>query len=428
MVILTFLQTETAAIPEFARKYNTSCTTCHVAITKRNEFGEAFRRNGYILPSHDAERVAEKPVKLGAEAWKQMWPDAIWPGELPADFPIAALTIMRLNYDLQNDDEENKINFDMPLIFNLLFGGAFGEDISFFGEWSAYAFGVNARGLQRFFFQFNSIFGPDNLFNIRVGRFEPGITDGYTSTQRLTSDYQVTIDYDPSGYWKPRDPQSGIELNGIYSHRVYYSIGVVNGESKTIADKSNQKDLYARIAYQFNGDGFDGKDIYAVPGVIKNSENFVTIGSYGYWGSTDKIPLNNITYDNKFQRYGFDVYLHLSDFDLLGGLILGNDDNPDNSLQNLKSSAYFIEGNYSFYPWLIGILRVERASSWKLNEDRDKYINIIPNITLLYRANVRFSIEGLINIQNDKNINNTVISFPNNKPLQHVTLNAMIAF
>ena len=417
------------AIPEFARKYNTSCTTCHVAITKRNAFGEAFRRNGYILPYNDAELVREKPIKLGADAWKELWPEAIWPGELPASFPIAALTIFRTNYNPQTEPGNTKFDFHMPLIFNLIFGGSFGQDVMFFGEWSAFAAGVNARGLQRLFFQFNNVVGPDNIFNIRAGRFEPGITDGYTSTQRLTSGYQITIDYNPTGNWKARDPQSGIELNGIINHNIYYATGILNGESRTISDPGDQKDFYGRLAYLLGGEGFAGKNINY--GDVNNtfSDNSFMAGVYGYKGSKNKIPLNDgTTYNNIFHRIGFDINLHISKLDLIGGLISGEDNNPDNDLRILKSLAYFGEVNYSFYPWLIGILRVEKAESWKSNEDRDNFINVIPNITILYRANIRFSLEGFIRIMGDRNINGNIISAQNDKPFRELMLNLMAAF
>ncbi|MFQ5559580.1 MAG: hypothetical protein ACE5FU_03205, partial [Nitrospinota bacterium] len=58
-----------SAIPVFARKYKTSCTTCHVAIFKRNAFGDAFRKNGYRMPGDDSFFVKEKPVSLGADSW-----------------------------------------------------------------------------------------------------------------------------------------------------------------------------------------------------------------------------------------------------------------------------------------------------------------------------------------------------------------------
>ncbi|HVR87262.1 MAG TPA: hypothetical protein VMU54_23260, partial [Planctomycetota bacterium] len=38
------------ALPEWARKYKTSCVTCHEAFPSLNSVGEAFRLNGYRFP------------------------------------------------------------------------------------------------------------------------------------------------------------------------------------------------------------------------------------------------------------------------------------------------------------------------------------------------------------------------------------------
>ena len=45
------------AIPAFARKYKTSCMTCHVAYPKLNAFGEAYRLNGYQIPESTPDHV-----------------------------------------------------------------------------------------------------------------------------------------------------------------------------------------------------------------------------------------------------------------------------------------------------------------------------------------------------------------------------------
>ncbi len=422
-------QTTSSAIPAFARKYKTSCTTCHVAFSKRNLFGEAFRRNGYVMPQNDSRLVKEKPIPLGAEAWKDLWPEAIWPGNLPESIPVAIVTNMRVNYDFQKENKGNRIEFAMPLLVNFVFGGALGEDVAFFGEWAAYLLGENAKGLQRFFVQFNNVIGKESLLNIRVGRFEPGITDGYNSTQRITMGYPLTIDYDAASTWKPRDPQSGIEINGIVNHHLYYAGGIVNGESKTIADPTDQKDAYFRLAYQIGMDGFDGRDSSYETENLQSWYNSISFGAFSYWGSKNKIPLSNGgNYNNRFYRYGVDAEVQFSNFDLLGGIIFGRDNNPDNDLISLNSTALFTEANYKFYPWLIGALRVERANSWKNNNDKDKYVNIIPHLTILYRANVRFTIEGVIKIFEDKKFGNTTISVKNDNPFQIVMINALFAF
>src|SRR5512138_2344278 len=77
------------AVPAFARKYQTSCQTCHIVFPKLNAFGEAFRLRGYRMPGETEEMVKQKPVSLGAPAYKRLWPQAIWPGQLPGNVPLA---------------------------------------------------------------------------------------------------------------------------------------------------------------------------------------------------------------------------------------------------------------------------------------------------------------------------------------------------
>ena len=48
---------DASAIPSFARKYQTSCLTCHTVISLAlNPFGEAFRRNGYRFSEPGRQR------------------------------------------------------------------------------------------------------------------------------------------------------------------------------------------------------------------------------------------------------------------------------------------------------------------------------------------------------------------------------------
>ena len=65
------------AVPAFARKYRTSCQTCHAMFPKLNAFGEAFRLRGYRMPGQTEDMVKDQPVSLGAPAYKGLWPEAI---------------------------------------------------------------------------------------------------------------------------------------------------------------------------------------------------------------------------------------------------------------------------------------------------------------------------------------------------------------
>ena len=44
---------------------------------KLNPFGEAFRLNGYRMPKETEEQIKIKPVSLGADAYKRLWPKTV---------------------------------------------------------------------------------------------------------------------------------------------------------------------------------------------------------------------------------------------------------------------------------------------------------------------------------------------------------------
>src|SRR6266704_6337161 len=77
------------AIPAFARKYQTACATCHSNPPELNDFGEAFKKNGFKFPKDDETFVKEPPVLLGSKAQKEAFPGAVYPGEIPGYLPIA---------------------------------------------------------------------------------------------------------------------------------------------------------------------------------------------------------------------------------------------------------------------------------------------------------------------------------------------------
>src|SRR2546428_2001816 len=100
------------AVPVFARKYQTSCQTCHTIFPKLNPFGEAFRLNGYVLPAETEEQIKEPPVSLGSEAYKKVWPDMVWPGQVPGNVPVAINVKMADLYSSSIDGERQIVHND----------------------------------------------------------------------------------------------------------------------------------------------------------------------------------------------------------------------------------------------------------------------------------------------------------------------------
>src|ERR1700676_2432221 len=99
---------KSSAIPAFSRKYQTSCTTCHNNYPELNDFGEAFKKNGFKFPKDDEVFVKEPPVLLGSKAQKETFPGAVYPGEIPGYLPIGFRYSGNFNY---NSKQPNTLGF-----------------------------------------------------------------------------------------------------------------------------------------------------------------------------------------------------------------------------------------------------------------------------------------------------------------------------
>src|SRR6266581_1808704 len=129
---------KTSAIPAFSRKYQTSCTTCHNNYPELNDFGEAFKKNGFKFPKDDEVFVKEPPVLLGSKAQKEAFPGAVYPGEIPGYLPIAFR--YEGNFTLNRKQPAGVIaqngfaprtDLFAPNTFTIISAGSFGQNISF---------------------------------------------------------------------------------------------------------------------------------------------------------------------------------------------------------------------------------------------------------------------------------------------------------
>src|ERR1700722_1793185 len=125
------------AIPAFSRKYQTSCTTCHNNYPELNDFGEAFKKNGFKFPKDDEQFVKEPPVLLGAKAQKEAFPGAIFPGEIPGSIPIAFRYSGNFSWNanqpaaLQASSFVPRTDLFAPNAFTIIAAGSFGQNLSF---------------------------------------------------------------------------------------------------------------------------------------------------------------------------------------------------------------------------------------------------------------------------------------------------------
>jgi len=130
-LFLAFFSGKANAIPAFARKYKTSCALCHAPFPRLTAMGESFRLNGYKLSEADEIYVKEQPVSMGAEAYKKVFPEAIWPSTIPGMPPLSIRIIGDVNYH-PFGSQTDRSDFNFPGEFTVLGAGAFDENFAFF--------------------------------------------------------------------------------------------------------------------------------------------------------------------------------------------------------------------------------------------------------------------------------------------------------
>lgn len=370
------------AIPTFSRKYKTSCSTCHYAFPMLNAFGEAFKNNGYRYPAgKDPEMAKEEAVSLGSEAYKKVWPDAIWPSDVPGASPFSAHAVGRINYAAMSNV---KWEAEIPHELELLYAGTIGEDFSFFGEMEL----ENENNETEIAFPFALQFDYDPTLHVRAGMVHADPTPTHL---RLTRNHYNIASFKSRNGWRFRDEQIGLEVwgagNGAGSRGGFtYRLGVVNGQG--LSDLNPQKDIYGKATYKIGGLGEIGG---AEAGESQLSEfyidNSVTLGGFFYKGTASKAGAG----DEDFTVMGGDVDFWYDRFVVNGAVMLMNSDIPNTTSR--KSMAYYAQGNYVIYPWLIGLVRYEWEDK-DTGEDLVKPVNaIIPGVTVMARANVKFILE-----------------------------------
>ncbi len=157
MLPALFWSQDSVAVPAFSRKYQTSCYTCHSGFPNRNAFGEAFKNNGYRWPGGEEEDHAkQEPVKMGADGWKQTFPQSPWPSDIPGFAPFALyLTGPLVSYSDQVKDKTTlatttpqTLNWGNSTDARILFGGTVGEHLGVLGAIEGISSGTTATNLR----------------------------------------------------------------------------------------------------------------------------------------------------------------------------------------------------------------------------------------------------------------------------------------
>ena len=323
-IALSFLVPETAhAIPAFARKYGFTCTMCHTAFPKLNDFGQRFRDNGYQIPGQEGY---EKNVF-----------------EIPP--PISMRTPVGLS--VYNSKQGTTSGFNVYGL-DLLAAGVLHKNISFLLIYTpridvpaATYTGPGPNGtnpsqlgsMESANIVFSNIV--QNALNLRIGRFEPAyqVFSSHRSFY-IMEPYEVYTFTTPANSYLFSDNQMGVEATGHFKSGFKYGLGVVNGNGGN-PDNSNYKDVYLNLV-QIIGKG-DGQSAGQ------------RIGVFGYYGWQPTVLPGSVVAptgetngsgNKPFYKLGGDVSLNWSTLNLEVLVMGGNDDKALNTLDPTKDYRY----------------------------------------------------------------------------------------
>jgi hypothetical protein len=435
------------AIPAFSRKYQTSCTTCHNNYPELNDFGEAFKKNGFKFPKDDDVFVKQDPVLLGSKAQKEAFPEAVYPGEIPGSLPIAFRYEGNFNWNanqpapvLAAGGYTPRTDLFVPNTFTIISAGSFGPNLSFWidDDISAGASGANG-GLGDGWLKYNDlghIFHlPANFLNVRFGQFELDLPftqarSPYLSGYDVFS--QAAVAQGPACSSPPPPatpvtqcqttnnpfilgtPQRGIEFggyadNGNFNWSVAYTDGTGSAYGTTTdLVTRNTKDVYLRAYYKFNleRDPESRHGIQAAGPTGPRDHTSIRVGAFYYHG-TNQQNFGGTTYaftgtiNEPFYRAGGDLRFKYRKLELFAVGLVGHDNNHSVDTEGgtiasapaVTFTGGFVGGNYWIYPWLIATMRydfVNSPSDFVNGVSRYQTRNAFrPGYQILLRANIK---------------------------------------
>lgn len=295
IIIIFILAGDILAIPAFARKYNMTCKTCHSPFPKLKPYGDEFAGNGFVLKDQDAPRYF---VETGDPELS-----------LIRDLPLA----LRLEgYVTYNQVKSEKSDFNTPLLFKLLSGGAITNNVSYY---LYYILENGERGkIEDAWIMFNNIFGSE--LDITVGQFQ--MCDPLFKRElRLTKD-----DY---FIYKAKPGASNIDLT--YDRGIMLAYGFETG-TDVILEIVNGNGIGEGVSGLFDDDKY--KNIMGR--VSQDLSEHIRIGAMGYYGKESRefehVSTGINSLNNKLYMFGGDATISFDPIELNLQYVERNDNDP----------------------------------------------------------------------------------------------------
>jgi hypothetical protein len=404
LFVITAAAGRAFAVPAFARKYKTSCVTCHTIFPKLTPFGEQFRRNGYRFPGVDSDAVKAEPVALGTDEMKKLFPDAVWPGVV-SPFPAFAFgfngqAIFHPDKNSSGGVADNGAvaNFDTLIEEGHLWAaGNFDDSITYYTELTASRTdGVDLETAAVFF---NDLVGPAHAVNVAVGR-RVGTFTSFQNHGSYFGDAMLTQVPVTGLYGATSDPflfndnHNGIEVNGVLGCYFDYSAGLAAG---TNLDTRNSANVYAHAGYKIGGATLDGEHTGNVPQDLEH-EHAVTIDAFAYRSISrfNDSAMPAVLTKNTSLTVGAAIRAQRAELELDVGAFYQTDDHVTSTAPSTSTLSQWNEIAYLVYPWLAVGGRVEYLRVTPDGGSAVSDLRIVPGAAALIRPNLKLVLTGSI--------------------------------
>lgn len=311
---------EAYSLPLFARKYNTTCFTCHIAPPLLNDFGERFRSNGFEIPGARTERTTLEDNGI---------------------LPLALITQPMVAHEQQKDNLYSRVQ-RTTLVKGLgveLFSIApLGKHFSYFSEIEVALNGEESEvELNMLYAQYTDVLNTGSgALNFRLGKMH--FLQPLTHTSFLANT-------DPLIYGDHPFPATTTTLNDLhFAHSMFsvaaygilpgiheglqWELGYTTGAKNTV-DLRNARGLFGSVNQGFAIDQFH----LEAGAFFFGAKQRITIDGYS------RYPKTNNHYRTGVALKLFDPWINR--FHLYGQYVLGRDDNIDYWGEDRKVTGSF---------------------------------------------------------------------------------------
>ncbi len=391
-----------SAIPVFARKYGTSCQTCHTVYPKLTPFGEAFRRNGFRFPGTDSDYWKQETVTLQPKTATH--DAAVLSAIPPLSFGANGTAVAYPDKNASATQAAGGTRFSLSDLIqegHVWTGGSLSDKITYFGEVTFANDGtVDLEHAQVYF---NDLLGPAHALNLRVGRGFNNISSFGPHSSYLSDTRGVSLAVaglqGGSPSWNVLDHYNGLEATGVIGGWVDYAIGLNAGMS---SQPINPENVYAHVGYKIGGMRLDGEGKAETNPARPWEETAITFEVYGYHAynasafsgeDVSGAPIS-LTFTDTVNGGGGGLRAQWGSLELNAGAYFEHHTHvtPDfvaGTADSADAFAQYDELSYMVSSWLVPAFRFEYFSLSPSGASSQNLVRLLPGVAATVIPNVK---------------------------------------